>query len=328
MVFSAVVRTAVLLLALACGPALAERAAGAARPDAVVASDGTGDFRSVQDAVNASPGVSGPARPWTILVKAGTYRELVYVQREKRFLRLVGEGAGRTVLAYDLYAGMPGRDGRPIGTFRTASTQVDADDFTAEDIAFENSAGPQGQALAIRVDGDRAVFLRCRFSGWQDTILANRGRHYFERCAIAGAVDFIFGGATAWFERCRIECRGAGYIAAPSTPREQPYGFVFADCEIAGASDEVRTFLGRPWRPYGSAIFLRTAMSPVVRPEGWNDWNQPDREKTARFAEFGNTGPGADPGPRAPWARRLTEAEARAITADRVLAGGDAWQPR
>ena len=320
------IRTA-LFFVLPCGCLLAACAASPIRPDVVVAADGSGNFRRVQEAINASPGVSGPTRPWTILVKAGAYRELVYVQREKRYLRLVGEGADKTVLGYGLYAAVAGHDGRPIGTFHTPSTQIDADDFTAEDVAFENSAGPRGQALAIRLDGDRTVFRRCRFAGWQDTILANRGRHYFAGCAIAGAVDFIFGGATAWFDHCRIECKGTGYIAAPSTPREQPYGFVFADCSIIGASEAARTYLGRPWRPYGSAIYLRAVMSSVVRPEGWNNWSQPDREKTARFAEYGGTGPGADPAARVAWARRLTAAEAAAITIPRVLGGTDGWAP-
>ena len=109
----------------------------------------------------------------------------------------MGEDAAKTILTFDLHANMTGTDGKPITTFRTPSTQIDADDVTLENITFQNSAGPVGQALAIRVDGDRIVFRRCRFLGWQDTILLNRGRQYFEDCYIEGHVDFIFGAATA-----------------------------------------------------------------------------------------------------------------------------------
>ncbi len=306
---------------LAAGPAFG---AGA---DATVAADGTGQYRSVQRAIDASPQTSRSTRPWTIAIKAGTYRELIYIQREKRYLHLVGAGAAQTILSYDLYAGLPGPDGRPIGTLRTPSTQIDADDFTAEDLTFENAAGPKGQALAVRVDGDRVILRRCRLLGWQDTLLANRGRHYYDRCVIAGGVDFIFGGATAFFDRCQIICRGRGYITAASTPAEQPFGFVFADCTITAEPESVRTYLGRPWRPYASVSFLRTRMSETVRPIGWHNWNQPEREKTARYAEFGSSGPGANPGARAPWARPLTEAEAQAITIPRVLGGAEGWRP-
>ncbi|HEV7844031.1 MAG TPA: pectinesterase family protein, partial [Pyrinomonadaceae bacterium] len=172
--------------------------ARAAQTEIVVAADGSARYKTVQEAIMAVPAGSAD-NPVIIRIRPGIYKELIYVQREKRFFRLVGEDATRTVLTYDLNANLTGKDGKPIGTFRTPSTQIDADDFTAENITFENSAGPVGQALAIRVDGDRVVFRNCRFIGWQDTILLNRGRHYFENCYITGHVDFIFGGATAFF---------------------------------------------------------------------------------------------------------------------------------
>ncbi len=268
-----------------------------------------------------------PNNPVIIHIKPGTYKELIYIQREKRFFRLVGENAEKTVLTFDLNANLTGRDGKPIGTFRTPSTQIDADDFTAENITFENSAGPVGQALAVRVDGDRVVFRNCRFLGWQDTVLLNRGRQYFEDCYIEGHVDFIFGAATAFFERCHIHCLRDGYITAASTPDNQPYGFVFSHCKITGAA-KVRTYLGRPWRAYSSVIYLNTEMSEVVRPEGWHNWNFPEREKTARYAEFGSTGPGANTRARVPWSKQLTKSEAAAITAENVLSGADGWNPK
>jgi pectinesterase len=300
----------------------------AAQTNAFVAAFGTNQFRTVQEAIDATPQSASAASPCVIHIRPGVHKELIYVQREKRFVRLVGEDAEKTVLTFDLSANRPGANGKPMGTFRTPSTTIDADDFSVENITFENSAGPVGQALSIRIDGDRVVFRNCRFIGWQDTILANRGRQYFENCYIAGHVDFIFGGATTFFENCHIHCLSNGYITAASTPEQQPFGFVFSNCRITGASPAVRTYLGRPWRAFASTIFLNTEMSEVVRPEGWNNWRDPSREKTARYAEFHSTGPGASPKERVPWARQLTEDEARTITSEKVLGGSDAWNPK
>ena len=237
-----------LALALAATAPLASQQPTA---NAIVASDGSGMHKTVQEAIDAVPQNTSASNRWTIFIKAGTYRGRVYVQREKRFVTLVGEDASRTVITYNLNATMPGEDGRPIGTFRTPTVTIDADDFTAENLTFENSAGPVGQALALRVDGDRVVFRRSRFLGWQDTIFLNRGRQYFEDCYVAGHVDFIFGGATAYFERCHLHSLRNGYITAASTPPEQRHGFVFVNGRITGEPD-VRTYLGRPWRDFGA----------------------------------------------------------------------------
>ena len=292
----------------------------------VVAADGSGQFTNVQCAIMSVPSGSR-ARPVVIHLKPGTYKELIYIQREKCFFRLVGEDPATTTITYDLYANLTNFDGKILGTMRTPSAVIDADDFRAENITFENSAGAVGQALAIRVDGDRAVFRNCRFLGWQDTILLNRGRQYFENCYIAGHVDFIFGAATAWFEKCHIQCLGDGYITAASTPVDQPFGFVFSKCKITGDPPEARTYLGRPWRIYASTIFLNTEMSEVIRPEGWNDWKKPETHQTARYAEYNSTGPGGSPKQRVDWAKQLTKAEAAAITTQKVLGGADGWNP-
>ncbi|HEV2862199.1 MAG TPA: pectinesterase family protein [Pyrinomonadaceae bacterium] len=319
-------RAAVLTGLLACF-LFAASEAQAAPVEIVVAQDGTGKFKTVQEAVMSVPSGT-PDSPVLIRIKPGRYKETVYVQSEKRFFRLIGEDARTTVLTYDLHAGVPGPDGKPIGTFRTPSTLIDADDFVAENITFENSAGPVGQALAIRVDGDRAVFRNCRFLGWQDTILLNRGRQYFVNCYIAGHVDFIFGAATAFFDRCHIHVLRDGYLTAASTPHDQPHGFVFNDCRITAETPEVKTYLGRPWRAHSAVAFLNTEMSAAVRPAGWHNWNFPDREKTARYAEYNSRGPGANPAARVPWSRQLTKDEAKKMTAERVLGGHDGWNPK
>lgn len=295
--------------------------------DAVVASDGSGQYASVQEAISAAPmGRDPAARPWVILVKPGVYRERVYVQRERGNILLMGEDAARTVITFDLNAGMPGPDGKPIGTFRTPTMQIDADGFSAANLTFANSSGPVGQALALRVDGDRVAFWKCRFLGWQDTILVNRGRQVFSDCHIEGHVDFIFGAATAYFDHCDIYCLRKGYITAASTPAGSAHGMVFSDCRITGA-DGVKTCLGRPWRNYAQVVFLRTSMSSVVRPEGWFDWNKPEAHKTVFYGEFDSTGPGADARARVPWSRQLTAEEASGLTMQRVVGGSDGWNP-
>jgi pectinesterase len=307
-------------------PSLESRLAREPAQLAVVASDGTGDFTTVQAAIDAVPQNTSADRRWTIFLQAGTYRERVYVQREKRFVVLTAADAARATITYDLHALMIGPDGRPIGTFRTPTVQIDADDFTAQHVTFENSAGPVGQALALRVDGDRAIFRDCRFVGWQDTILLNRGRQYFEDSYISGHVDFIFGGATAWFERCHVYCRRDGYITAASTPKEAPYGFVFANGTIDGDA-AAHAFLGRPWRDFAQVTFLDTEMSSVVRPEGWHNWDRPEREQTSRYHEYGSRGPGGDATRRVSWSHTLSADEWRALTPADVLRGADGWNP-
>jgi pectinesterase len=312
-----------------CPPAFALFITGAplaAQTNLTVAPDGSSQFKTVQEAIMAVPS-GGSSNPVVIHIAPGTYKELIYIQREKRFFKLVGENPTNTILTFNLYAGITNVDGKPIGTFKTPSTTIDADDFTAENLTFGNSAGPVGQALAIRVDGDRAAFRNCRFLGWQDTILLNRGRQYFENCYVYGHMDFIFGAATAWFEKCKINCLGSGYITAASTPVDQPFGFVFSNCKITGDTPDVKTFLGRPWRIYASTIYLNCEMSGVVRPEGWNDWKKPETHQTARYAEFNSTGPGANPTNRPGWTKQLTATEAQKITVEKVLGGSDGWNP-
>jgi pectinesterase len=299
-----------------------------AAANATVAQDGSGDYRTVQEAINAAPQTLTADNRWVIFIRAGACREIVYVQREKHFVTLVGEDPLRTVITYNLNANNVGFDGKPIGTFRTPSVVIDADDFTAENLTFENSAGPVGQAVAVRVDGDRVIFRNCRFMGWQDTLLVNRGRHYFEDSLITGHVDFIFGAATAFFERCHLHVWRDGYITAASTPSDQPFGLVFNRNTISGEAPDVKTYLGRPWRDFAQVTFLNTDMTAVVRPVGWNNWSNPDREKTSRYSEFGSTGSGANQTERAAWAKPLVAKDAGAITVTAVLGGPDHWDPR
>ena len=289
---------------------------------AVVAQDGSGEFTTIQAAM-ARIGMGSPERPATIYVRRGVYRELVHVQREKRYVRLLGEDPETTVLVYGLHAGMKGLDGEPIGTFRTPTLTVDADDFTVENLTIRNDAGPVGQAVAVAVHGDRVIFRDCRFQGHQDTVFLNRGRHYFTGCSIEGTTDFVFGGATAWFEDCDLHALASSFITAASTPPEAAFGFVFHRCRVRVAEGE-QSYLGRPWRDHAATLFMRSELGKGVRPEGWNDWDKSWAQSTLRFREYGSTGPGADRARRVPWSRELTDAEAEGITPATVFGG---WDP-
>jgi pectinesterase len=292
---------------------------------AVVAKDGSGQFTTIQAAM-AKIGMGSPERPATIYVREGVYRELVYAQREKRYVRLIGEDPERTILVYGLHANMTGLDGQRIGTFRTPTFFLDADDFTVENMTIQNDAGPVGQALAIAVNGDRVLFRNCRFLGHQDTAFLNRGRQYLEGCYIEGTTDFLFGGATAWFEDCEIRSLDSSYLTATATPPEAALGFVFNGCRVSVAEGE-RSYLGRPWRDHAAALFMRCELSAGIRPEGWHNWDKPWREATSRYLEYRNTGAGAERSGRVSWARELTPNEADLITPARALRGCDGWDP-
>lgn len=302
------------------------RASDQIRPDAIVAADGTGQYGTVQEAIAAAPATHATRR-WVVLIKPGSYREVVHLPRGKAPLALVGEDPSRTTITFDRKASDLGPDGAAIGTFRSATVFIEGDDVIVANVTIENSAGPVGQAVALRVEGDRVVIRNSRVLGWQDTLLLNRGRHYVEDSYIAGHVDFIFGAATAFFSRCHVHAWRDGYLTAASTPADQPYGFVFADGIVSGEA-EVRTYLGRPWRDFAQTTFLRTVMGAAVVPEGWHNWDRPERERTARYSEFGSSGPGAlNLARRVRWSRPLEGGAAARLTVTAVLGGADSWNP-
>jgi pectinesterase len=288
----------------------------------VVAQDGSGHTTTIQEAL-ARIGAGTPARPATIYVRRGVYRERVYAQREKRYVRLVGEDPATTILVYGLHAGLEGPDGRPIGTFRTPTFHLDADDFTIENLTIRNDAGPVGQAIALAIHGDRVIVRNTRLLGHQDTLFLNRGRHYFVRSTIEGTSDFVFGGATAWFDDCDLHALAASHVTAAATPREAAFGFVFDRCRLSVAPG-VLTYLGRPWRDHAAVLFLRSELGFGIRSEGWHHWDKPWAESTSRFQEHGNRGPGADRTGRVPWSRELAAADVERITPVDVF--GD-WDP-
>lgn len=285
-----------------------------------VASDGSGEFTSVQDAVNSIRAYMSDTT--YMFIKSGTYREKIVIPAWVTNLFMKGESAENTVITWNDHANI-----RNMGTFRTYTIWVQGAGFTAEEITFENNAEPLGQAVAVHVDGDRAVFRRCRFLGNQDTLLtANQeSRQYYEECYIEGTTDFIFGPATAWFERCHIHSKKNSYVTAASTVENHAFGYVFNRCRLTAAEGITKVYLGRPWRPFAATLFMNCELGNHIMAEGWHNWDNPLNEQTARYAEYLNSGPGANPGARAAWSRQLSRREAKRYTVERVFARHDGW---
>ena len=293
----------------------------------VVAQDGSGDFTTVQAAINAVPDYrkAGPTR---IYIKKGMYKEKIVIAESKQNVQLIGEDGA--VLTYDDYAQKPNIFGEGKGTSGSGSVYIFGPDFFAENITFENTSGPVGQAVACHVAGDRAVFRHCRFLGFQDTLytFGENTREYYEDCYIEGTIDFIFGKATAVFNRCELRSkRTGGFLTAPATPQGSNYGYVFYDCKLT-ADEDVEAgsvWLSRPWRPYGKTVFIRCEMGQHIRPEGWNNWGKTDNERTAYYAEYQCYGKGADTSRRVAWSHQLKDANAYVMT--NILKGADGWNP-
>lgn len=292
--------------------------------DFVVAKDGSGDFLSVQEAINAVPDFRKNVRT-TILVKRGVYKEKIVIPASKINLSLIGENG--SVLSYDDYADKLNCFGEKTGTSGSASCYIYAPDFYAENLTFENTSGPVGQAVACFVSADRAYFKHCRFLGWQDTLYTyGKGcRQYYEDCYIEGTVDFIFGWSTAVFNRCHIHSKTKGYVTAPSTDQGQKYGYVFYDCRLTADEGVTGVYLSRPWRPYAQAVFVRCDLGGHIMPAGWNNWGNVENEKTAFYAEYQSRGAGANPKARASFSHQLHNLEG--YTMEEVLAGTDGWNP-
>ncbi len=294
------------------------------RYEFVVAKDGSGDFFTVQDAVNAVPDYRKEART-RILIRQGEYKEKLIISESKINVSLIGEEG--TVLTYNDFASAKNIFGEDKSTSGSATCYFYADNLYAEGITFRNSAGRVGQAVAVMVAGDRTVFRRCRFLGFQDTLYTYGmdSRQYYEGCHIEGTVDFIFGWSTAVFNRCTIHSVGNGYLTAPATPEGRTYGYLFLDCKLTANPGVDHVYLGRPWRNYARSVFVRCQMDAHILPVGWHNWNKPEAESTILFAEYGSTGSGAAPEFRAAFSHQLPSAAG--FTVEETLAGIDGWNP-
>src|SRR4029079_2640682 len=278
----------------------------------VVAADGSVDCCSVQQALDHVP--KNKNQPVVIYIKPGVYNEQLRVSAGKNHVTLRGEEPQKTILTFKLSALQAGN------TRLAFSTLVNANDFRAENLTFENTFGTGSQAVALFVDAERASFENCRFLGWQDTLFVNGSRHYFKNCYIEGHVDFIFGTASAVFEDCTIHCKGQGYVTAHyRLSNEENTGFVFLRCRLTGENTGNGVYLGRPWRPYARVVFIDCWLGSHIRAEGWDNWRDPAREKTASFAEYKSKGPGANPSARVAWSKQLTDREAAEFSRERFF---------
>jgi polygalacturonase len=297
-------------------------------PTFYVAASGTGDYYSIQHALDVAPAGS------VISVAPGTYREVLTITKPGVTIRSPYDDAKKTVIVFDKSAGDSG------GTFNSATVNVRAPNFTAENVTFANdwnsrhqqvSAG--SQALAISVIADRAIFRNVRLLGNQDTVYVSKGRQYFTNCYIEGNVDFIFGDGKSVFENCEIHNtpHNGGYVTAQGkSAAGDDNGFVFNHCKLTAEPGIEHVWLGRPWRPYATVTFLNSEMGAHIDSAGWREWHPGETKylETVSYAEYSSSGPSGDQAKRDPHTKHLTAAEAAKYETKVYLAGKDSWNPK
>jgi len=270
-----------------------------------------------------------------IYIKKGVYKEKLIIPSWLQNIELCGEDKENTIITYDDHANVKIQLGtaaprlQAMGTFRTYTLKVEGNDITLKNLTIENNSARLGQAVSLHTEGDRLTVINCRIIGHQDTIYTGvpGTRIYFDGCYICGTTDFIFGPSTAWFEGCTIESLVNSYVTAASTPKDQPYGYVFNNCRLIAAEGVEKVYLGRPWRDYGYTLFMNCELGKHIRPEGWHHWEK-HREQTARYLEYNNRGEGASTDARVSWSRQLTKKEAAAITPAVVFGFNNQWLPK
>lgn len=297
-----------------------------------VAQDGSGDYSSIQEAINSTRDL-GPGYV-KILIQKGVYHEKVEVPAWKHKIALIGAEWDEVVLVNDDYSSkIDSLRGKPHNTFTSYTLKVEGINFYAENLTIQNSSCNQGQAVALHAAGDRSVFRNCKILGCQDTVYtAGEGnRMLFDSCYIEGTTDFIFGQATAFFDACDIHSLSNSYVTAASTPKFQEYGYVFKQCMLTAAQGVDRVYLGRPWRPYAKTVFRNCNLEDHIVTEGWNVWGGdamfPHKERTVFYAEYQNTGAGANPDARVWWSHQLSGEEVQHYSKEKVLGGKDRWDP-
>ena len=320
----------ITLILIAIGTYTQLFAAVSDNPDTlIVARDGTGQYRTINEAIDVCRAFMEYHK--VIFVKKGVYKEKVEIPSWLTNIEIVGEDVDKTVITYDDHANIriPGTD-KAMGTNRTITVKVEGSDITFKNITIENNAAKLGQAVALHTEGDRLVFIGCKFLGNQDTVYTGVAgtRILFKNCYIEGTTDFIFGPSTAWFENCTIFSKADSYVTAASTPQDVKYGYVFDHCKLTAAEGVTKVYLGRPWRPYAYTLFMNCEIGRHIRPEGWFNWSNPANEKTARYLEYNNSGEGANTGKRVAWSKSLTKKEAQTITKENVFLLNNNWLPQ
>jgi len=271
----------------------------------VVARDGTGDYRTLTEAMEGIRAFMD--YKVTVKIKNGIYKEKLIIPSWLQNVDFVGESVENTVITYDDHANI-----NKMGTFRTYTVKVEGNNITFKNLTIENNAARLGQAVALHTEGDKLRFINCRLLGNQDTIYTGTAgtRLYFVDCYIEGTTDFIFGPSTALFENCEIHSKTNSYVTAASTPEDIAVGYVFKNCRLTAEPGVDKVYLGRPWRPYAATVFINCEMGKHIRPEGWHNWGKTDNEKTARYAEYGSTGEGGMTEGRVKWSKQLSKKEA------------------
>ena len=293
------------------------------RQDTIVVSrDGTGNFRTLQEAIESARAFMDYTV--TIYVRNGVYKEKVIVPSWVENIDIIGEDRDKTIITYDDHANI-----NKMGTFRTYTVKVEGSDITFKNLTIENNAAQLGQAVALHTEGDRLKFINCRILGNQDTIYtgAKFTRLYFKDCYIDGTTDFIFGPSTALFEDCIIHSKRNSYVTAASTPKEAKYGYVFKHCKLTAEPGVDKVYLGRPWRPYAYTLFIECELGKHIVSAGWHNWGKQSNEETARYMEYKNTGEGANASERVAWSKQLTKKEAEAGTVDAIFRTQSNWNP-
>jgi pectinesterase len=295
--------------------------------DFVVAKDGSGNYKTIKEAVTACRDYA--ERDYFIFVKRGIYDEKLVIPTWKTRISIIGEDVDSTIICYNDYSGKIDSTGKKLNTFTSFSGLVAGNNITFENITFINSAGRVGQAVAVHVEGDRCVFRNCKLIGNQDTLFAagENSRQYFVGCYIEGTTDFIFGPATAVFENCTIKSKTNSYVTAASTLPAREFGYVFLNCKLIADSSAKKVFLGRPWRLYAHVAFINCELGGHIVPEGWHNWGKLEAEKTAKYFEYQNTGAGANFNARVDWAKQLTDDEVKKYSVPNILKGVDNWNP-
>jgi pectinesterase len=283
----------------------------------VVDKNGSGDFITIQEAINAAKAY--PSERITIFIKNGIYYEKVKIHSWNPYISLIGESREKTIISYDDHFNKIniGRN----STFYTYTVLVEGNDFIAKNLTIQNSSGPVGQAVALNVNANRVIISNCSLLGNQDTVYTSGEgtKNYFKDCYIEGTTDFIFGDATVFFENCTINSKSNSYITAASTPINTEFGYVFKNCKLTADENLTGVYLGRPWRIYAKTVFINCEMGKHIKPEAWHNWSKPESEKTAFYAEYNCTGEGFQPTKRVSWSHQLKKSEAKKYTIENVM---------
>jgi pectinesterase len=321
----------IVLLYVGCLTSSAQQAnvRSSYKPNLVVAKDGSGDYTTIQEAVDAVRAYT-PVHV-TIRIKNGWYHEKVTIPSWVTNLSIIGESKEKTIVSFEDYAGKffdtdTVRNKNKHTTYTSATWFVFGNDITMENLTIRNDAGRIGQALALHVNGSRFVLRNSNLIGNQDTLFAtsDESEQLYDHCYIEGTTDFIFGGATAVFNYCTIKSLTNSYVTAASTMARQRFGFVFLNCDLIASEECTKEYLGRPWRANAKTAFINCNLGSHIVPVGWHNWDNVANEQTAYYAEYHSKGKGASNTTRVAWSHQLTDQEASEYTIEKIFPN---WHP-